>query len=343
MKYKNLGHTQIKVSILCLGTMTWGQQNTQKEAHEQLDYAFERGINFIDTAEMYPIPPEKKTYSLTESFIGRWDKMKHNRGDIVVATKIAGPGMTHIRGGGPTPFSKKNIREAVDASLSRLNTDYIDLYQLHWPERSINSFGPLGDGHIPGESTTSLEDTLETFQEIQETGKVREFGLSNETPWGVMKFLEVAEDCGYPRIVSVQNPYNFLNRTYENGLSEISIRENCGLLAYSPLGHGVLTGKYLEKPEGARLTLWPSYTRYTGVTARRATERYVALAHKHGHPASQMSLSFVCSRKFVTSCLIGATNLSQLKENIGAADLSLSDTLEEEIECIHRDISNPAP
>ena len=345
MKYEMLGTTNsIKVSKLCLGTMTWGEQNTEKEAHEQLDYAFERGINFLDTAEMYPIPPRVETYTATEHIIGRWNKMKTRRDKIVVATKIAGPGLTYIRKG--SRVSREHLTEALNSSLKRLNTEIIDLYQLHWPERDVNIFGTLGlMGLNPHEIFTPFLDILECLQEFKDAGKIREFGLSNETPWGTMKFLETAKECRLLRPASIQNPYNLLNRTYEVGMSEISLRENCKLLAYSPLGFGVLTGKYLEglRPKGARLSLFPRYTRYTGLKSQEAVKLYVDLACESGLLPSQMALAFVTSRPFVVSNIIGATNLGQLKENIDSIDLALPASVEQKIEHIHKTISNPAP
>ena len=343
MKYRPLGKSSIEVSTLCLGTMTWGRQNDERQAHAQLDHALGCGINFIDTAEMYPIPPERDTYSLTERYIGSWDKMRSRRSDLVIATKIAGPGLPYIRGG--SRFTKDHIRRAVESSLSRLRTDFIDLYQLHWPERATNRFGVLGFQSDPGESFTAFEDILETFDGLRKEGKVREFGISNETPWGAMSFLEKSRSGGYPGIVSIQNPYNLLNRTYEIGMAEVSIRERCGLLAYSPLAFGVLTGKYMggPKPKGARLSIWPHYDRYSGSKAKEATEKYVRLALAQGLSPAKMALAFVTSRPFVTSTIIGATDLAQLGENIGSAEVVLGGDIEKAIEGIHCGIPNPAP
>ena len=344
MKYQQLGPSQMRVSSICLGTMTWGEQNTEKEAHAQLDYAFERGVNFLDTAEMYPIPPKEETYASTERMIGRWHKMGAQRDKIIVATKIAGPGLDYIRGG--SSFSKEHLWEAAQDSLSRLKTDYIDLYQLHWPERNTNVFGKLGLTQLhPEESFTPFLHILEGLSELQNRGKIREFGVSNETPWGMMKFLETASRFGLPQPVSIQNPYSLLNRSYEVGLSEISLRENRKLLAYSPLGFGVLTGKYLDKNPSpqARLSLFPQYTRYTNSQACQATRNYVELALEYQLIPSQMALAFVASRSFVVSTIIGATNLEQLEENINSIELSLSPEVQEKIDNIHRTISNPAP
>ena len=345
MKYNFLGKdSDLRVSALCLGTMTWGQQNSEKEAHAQLDFAFERGINFIDTAEMYPIPPDKKTYTTTETYIGRWDKLRSRRSDIVVATKVAGPGLDHIRGG--SRFTRHHLREAIEGSLKRLKLDYIDLYQLHWPERTTNCFGKLGYRHMEGETFTPFEDILDTLGELRRDGLVRSFGLSNETPWGLSRFLHLCEGSpSRPRMVSMQNPYSLLNRTYEIGLSEMGHRESVGLLAYSPLGFGVLSGKYLggTRPRGARLTRWPQYTRYTNSLSTKAVERYVALSEQFNVLPAQMALAFVSSRPFVASSIMGATNLEQLEENIASIDMTLSSDMLEAIDAIHRDIPNPAP
>ena len=311
MKFRRLGNTSIDVSVICLGTMTWGEQNTRDEAFEQLDYAIEQGVNFIDTAELYAIPPKADTYGSTERIIGEWLAQRGNREEIVLASKIAGPGqgwIDHIRGGS-TRFNQSDISSAVDSSLERLQTDYIDLYQLHWPERKTNFFGSLG--YQPEEdSFTPVQETLEVLARQVQAGKIRYIGLSNETPWGVLQFVSTAEQLGLPRVVTVQNPYSLLNRTYEVGLAEISFREHCGLLAYSPLGFGVLSGKYLNnrKPEGARITLWPDYMRYSNDLAVEATEQYVALAREHGLDPAQMALAYVNSRQFLTSTIIGAQN-----------------------------------
>lgn len=345
MIYSKLGNTDISVSKICLGTMTYGEQNTQKEAHEQLDYALDNGVNFIDTAEMYPVPPTKETYSKTETIIGNWDNLQNKRDKIVLATKMAGPQptWTHLRDG-KSKFIKEQLIEAVDNSLKRLNIDYIDLYQLHWPERSTNYFGQRGYQHA-NDSFTPFDETLRALEEIYKSGKVRTFGLSNETPWGACQFLKYADELSLPRMVSVQNPYSLLNRLYEVGLAEISMRENIGLLAYSPLGFGVLTGKYLngQKPEGARLTIWDYFTRYNSENSMEATKRYAKLAADHGLTPTKLALAFVNSREFVTSNIIGATKMSQLKENIESANLTLSKEILEAIDQIHELIPNPAP
>lgn len=347
MEYRNLGKSEIKVSSLCLGTMTWGEQNTEQEAHEQLDYALERGINFFDTAEMYPVPPQEKTYTRTEEYIGRWSKMKTNRDEIIMATKIAGPAesMQYIRGG-QNKFTKENIILAVDNSLRRLNTEYIDLYQLHWPERQTNFFGQLGYSHNPNEEKwTPFLEVLEALEEIKKSGKVREFGLSNETPYGTMQFLNLAARNGLPRMQSIQNPYNLLNRTYEIGMSEISHREECGLLAYSPMAFGALSGKYLngEKPKGARLTLWNRFSRYSNPQAIEATQKYADLALEVGTSPAKLALQFVTTRPFVTSNIIGATTMDQLKENIDSLEVEMGQELIDNINQIHTLIPNPSP
>jgi aryl-alcohol dehydrogenase-like predicted oxidoreductase len=346
MKYRKLGQTDIAVSVICLGTMTWGEQNTPAEAFEQMDYAVANGVNFLDTAELYAIPPKAATYGRTEEIIGDWLKARRNRDQIVLASKIAGPGVgwvDHIRNG-RTRFGKKHIAAALDASLQRLQTDYLDLYQLHWPERQTNFFGKLG--YVPAEEAfTPVLETLESLNEQIRAGKIRHIGLSNETPWGVMQFLLLAARHGLPRVVSVQNPYSLLNRSYEVGLAEISWREQAGLLAYSPLGFGVLSGKYLSgaQPEGARLTLFPDYTRYSSDLAVSATEQYVALARQHNLDPAQMALAYVNSRPFLTSTIIGATTMGQLGSNIASIDLDLSEEVLEGIEAIHTRLPNPSP
>ncbi len=346
MEYRKLGNTDIDVSVICLGTMTWGEQNTQAEAFAQMDYALDQGVNFFDTAELYSIPPKAKTYGATETIIGQWLKKTGKREQLILASKIAGPGVgwvDHIRGG-KTVFDHNNISEALDNSLQRLGTDYLDLYQLHWPERQTNFFGQLGytpsDDHF-----TPIRETLEALAQQVRAGKIRHIGLSNETPWGTMEFLRLAKQHNLPRIVSVQNPYSLLNRSYEVGMAEVSWREHAGLLAYSPLGFGVLSGKYLggNKPAGARITLYPDYTRYTGPGAQQATEKYVALARQHGLDPAQMALAYVNSRQFLTSTIIGATTMAQLQANIASIDLDLSDEVLEGIEAIHEAHPNPSP
>jgi len=344
MKYSQLGQTDIQVSRICLGTMTWGEQNTEAEAHAQLDYAVAQGINFIDTAEMYPVPPRAETYSLTEAYIGTWLRQQPNRDQLIIATKVAGPGrMDHIRGG--PLLTREHIHQAIDASLTRLQTDYVDLYQVHWPARSANRFGQLGYQQAPATDETPLEETLSALAELVTAGKVRYIGVSNETPWGVMKYLSLARMQDFPRIVSIQNPYNLLNRSYEVGLAEISHREQVSLLAYSPLAFGVLSGKYLHdaRPEAGRLTLFTRFVRYLGEYGQQATAKYVALANKHGLDPAQMALAYVNSRAFLTSNIIGATTLAQLESNITSIDLELSEEVLTEIEAVHESHPYPCP
>lgn len=344
MQYRSLGNTDIKVSALCLGTMTWGEQNTESEAYQQLDMALEAGVNFIDTAELYPVPPKAETYTQTESIIGNWLTKNKNRDKVILATKVTGASdMTYMRNE-PTHLNRKQIEAALDASLKRLKTDTIDLYQLHWPDRPTNYFGKLGYVHSEEEGTP-IEETLETLADIAKTGKVRHFGLSNETPWGAMKYAQLAEKHGWPRMVSIQNPYNLLNRSFEVGLAEIAHRENMGLLAYSPLAFGVLSGKYLHgsRPENARITLFSRFSRYLGEAAERATEAYVNLAKEHGLDPAQMALSYVTSRSFVTSNIMGATTLKQLESNLKSIDVTLSKEVVEGIEKIHEENTNPCP
>jgi aryl-alcohol dehydrogenase-like predicted oxidoreductase len=347
MHYRKLGNTDIDVSAICLGTMTWGEQNTQAEAFEQMDYALAHGVNFFDTAELYPIPPKAETYGRTEEIIGNWMRKTGNRDGIILASKIAGPGpgwIDHIRNG-RTRFNREHLQAALEGSLKRLQTDCIDLYQLHWPERETNFFGQLG--FTPGESDdfTPVTETLEALNDFVQAGKIRHIGLSNETPWGIMRFLQAAEELGAPRVASVQNPYSLLNRSYEVGAAEVSWREHCGLLAYSPLGFGVLSGKYLNgtRPAGARLTLYPDYTRYSSPAAERATADYVALARRHGLDCAQMALAFVNSRQVLTSTIIGATCMAQLRSNIGSVELELSAEVLDGIEAIHDAHPNPSP
>lgn len=346
MQKRRLGQSDLEVSLICLGSMTWGEQNSAAEAFEQLDYAVGQGVNFIDTAELYAIPPRAETYGATERIIGDWLRQRGRRDDLVIASKIAGPGVgwvDHIRGG-KSRFDRSHIVAALDASLKRLQTDYIDLYQLHWPERRTNFFGQLGYQGA-AEPFTPIAETLQVLDEQIQAGKIRHIGLSNETPWGVMRFLASAEAAGLPRVVSVQNPYNLLNRSFEVGLSEIALREATGLLAYSPLGFGVLSGKYLDgaRPPGARITRWPHYERYNSAQSINATEAYVALAREHGLDPAQMALAFVNRQPFLTSNIIGATNLQQLRSNIASADLTLSEDLLEAIDRIHQRWPNPAP
>ncbi|SFR54716.1 aldo/keto reductase [Maribacter stanieri] len=346
MIYTNLPHTDIEVSKICLGTMTWGNQNTEEEGHEQINYAIDKGVNFLDTAELYPVPAHKDRYAATEKVIGNWFKKNGNREDIVLASKIAGKAdMTKfIR---TTGFTRESIIEAVEGSLQRLQTDYIDLYQLHWPDRSTNYFGQRGYKHdISDHWEDNIHQVLETMRDLIREGKIKHVGISNETPWGTMRFLEESKVHGtLPRTITVQNPYSLLNRLFEVGMAEIAMREQVGLLAYSPMGFGALSGKYLgdRMPEGSRLSLFPQYNRYIGDTAVEATKRYYDLAQTNGLSLAQMALAFVNSRPFVTSTIIGATSIRQLEENIGSIDVDLSDDIIQQIEGIHNSIPNPAP
>ncbi len=346
MKFKKLGKSDLNVSLICLGTMTYGQQNTKDEGFEQMDYAQSRGINFFDTAELYAVPPDETTYGKTEEIIGEWLKKRNNRKKIVIATKIAGPGLKWIRNGGEQ-FSPKIIEEALNNSLKRLQTDYIDLYQLHWPERKTNFFGRLNYEHVKSEKKwNSFESILEILKKFIKKGKIRYIGLSNETPWGFSKFLEISNEKKLPRVVSVQNPYSLVNRTYEIGMSEISMRENAGLLAYSPLAAGYLTGKYRnnQMPKNSRMDLFfNNYPRYHNERTYNAVDEYFKLAQKYKISLTQLSQAFVNSRDFVTSNIIGATTMKQLKENIDSIDISLNQEIIDEINSIHDNNPNPAP
>lgn len=345
MIYRKLGQTSIDVSALCLGTMTWGEQNSQQQAHQQLDFACDHGINFIDTAEMYPVPPKAETYGRTEQYIGSWLK-KRDRSKLIVASKIAGRAdwLSYIRDGN-IQFDRDNIVRALDASLKRLQTDYIDLYQLHWPDRQTNYFGRLGYSYPENEISVPLQETLSILAEQVKLGKIRHIGVSNETPWGVMQSLALSQQFGLPRVVTIQNPYNLLNRSFEIGLAEIAHRENVGLLAYSPLAFGVLSGKYLngKRPEGARLTLFERFQRYTNDNAEKATRAYVELAANAELNPAQMALAYINSRPFLISKIIGATTMEQLRENIASMDVSLSAEVCAQIEAIHQQIPNPCP
>jgi aryl-alcohol dehydrogenase-like predicted oxidoreductase len=347
MHYRPLSDTGLKVSALCLGTMTFGEQNTEQEAFAQLDAALDAGINFIDTAEMYSVPPRAETMGRTETIIGNWLKARQCRDKVIIATKVAGPGrdwLPYIRGG-HNRLDAGNIQAAVDGSLQRLQTDVIDLYQLHWPDRRTNYFGELGYQHVEEDDEVPLLETLEALGRLVAAGKVRHIGVSNETPWGLMRYLALAETHGLPRPVSIQNPYNLLNRTFEIGLAEISHRERVDLLAYSPLAFGVLSGKYLNgvQPPAARLTLYPHYDRYSSPQAQKATHDYVALARVYGLEPAQMALAYVTSRPFLCSNIIGATTLQQFRLNLSSAELTLDDEVLDQIEAIHRRHPNPGP
>jgi aryl-alcohol dehydrogenase-like predicted oxidoreductase len=346
MKYTTLPHTDIEVSKICLGTMTWGKQNTEEEGHEQMDYALDQGVNFFDTAELYPVPAEAERYGHTEKIIGSWFKKNGNRDKVVLASKIAGNGdyTKFIRS---TGFSRASIIEAVEGSLERLQTDYIDLYQLHWPERNTNYFGKRGYEHeITDHWEDNFHQVLETLRDLIREGKIRHVGISNETPWGTMRYLEESKvHATLPRTITIQNPYNLLNRLFEVGLAEVSMREKIGLLAYSPLGFGALSGKYLggRMPEGSRVSLFPRFDRYNGEIATEATLKYYELAQANDLSLAQMALAFVNTRPFVTSNIIGATSIKQLAENIASIDVSLSEDILKGIESVHNSIPNPAP
>ena len=346
MKFKKFGNTDLEVSLLCLGTMTWGKQNNQTEAFEQMDYAMSQGVNFFDTAEMYAAPSSEKTFGKTETIIGNWFRERNNRNKVILATKVSGPGLSWIRGGG-LQYTKENISNALQGSLKRLQTDYIDLYQLHWPERNTNYFGKLGYKHqVKEKEWNSIESILRILKQFIDQGKIRYIGLSNESAWGFSKFLELSKLYDLPRVMSVQNPYNLLNRTYEVGLAEISIREQSGLLAYSPLASGVLSGKYRnnQKPEGSRLQLFGDYfPRYVGKSSNLAVEEYFKVAKKYKISLAQLSLAFVNHQPFVTSNIIGATTMKQLKEDIESINIKLSSEIIDEINLVHKKNPNPAP
>lgn len=344
MQYTKLPHSTLELSKICLGTMTFGAQNSQAEAFEQLDYALERGVNFIDTAEMYPVPPTAETQGLTETYIGNWLKKSGKREKVVLATKVAGPrNLPYIRDN--MRLDRRNIHLAIDDSLSRLNTDYVDLYQLHWPQRQTNCFGQLNYPYPDEQEEVSLVETLDALSELVKAGKIRYIGVSNETPWGVMSLLKLAEKHELPRIVSIQNPYNLLNRSFEVGLSEISHYEGVQLLAYSPLAFGCLSGKYLNgaRPKGARCTLFERFARYFTPQGILATQAYVDIANKHGLDPAQMALAFVNQRPFVASNIIGATNLEQLKSNIDSLDVVLTEELLKDLQEVGTTYSNPCP
>lgn len=345
MEYRQLGDSDLRVSVICLGTMTFGEQNSRDEAFALLDAALEAGVNFIDTAEIYPVPPRAETYGRTEEIVGAWLAERGNRDRVVLATKVAGRAdwLPHIRGG--PQLTRDQMEAALDASLRRLKTDRIDLYQLHWPDRNTNYFGDLGYTHDPADRPVPIEEQLAVLGDFVRAGKVRHIGLSNETPWGLMAFLRAAEQLDLPRPVSIQNPYSLLNRTFEVGLAEAVIRERVGLMAYSPLAFGVLTGKYLDgrRPEGARLTEFDRFKRYSAPAAEVATSAYVALAREHGLEPAAMALAFVHRQPFLASTIVGATRLEQLKANLATADLKLAPAVLEGIEAIQRRAPNPAP
>ncbi|WP_062054030.1 aldo/keto reductase [Aquimarina longa] len=343
MKYTTLPNTDIQVSKICLGTMTWGEQNTETEGHEQLNYAIGNGVNFIDTAELYAVPSKKETQGSTEKIIGTWLKKTRKRDKVVIATKIVGPRdfVKHIRTGG---YTKEEFSDAIDKSLQRLQTDYIDLYQLHWPERNTNFFGVRGYIHDEAERwSDNFAEVLNYLQGFIKEGKIRQIGLSNESPYGVMRYIEESRKGG-AKMSTIQNPYNLLNRKDEVGLTEVLHRENIGYLPYSPLGFGQLTGKYLEEiPKNARVTLFPQFSRYHNENSFAATRAYNEIAKKYGISLTQMALAFINDRSFVTSTIIGATAMDQLKENIDSINITLSNTILKEIEAVHENIPNPAP
>ena len=345
MNYRKLGNTDINVSTICLGTMTWGEQNTQEEGFEQMNYALEQGVNFWDTAELYAIPPKKNTYGKTEEVIGNWFQETKKRDKVILATKISGPGLNWIRGGG-NQYDEENLNKAVNESLKRLKTDYIDLYQLHWPERSSNFFGKLGYQHDDKENWNQFEDILCSLDKIIKSGKIRYIGISNETAWGLSKFLEISKIKSLPRMLSVQNPYSLLNRTYEIGLAEISIREKSGLLAYSPLAFGFLTGKYRNKklPENSRMKLFgEKFVRYKTENGQLAIEKYYEIAKKYRLDFAQMSLKFCEAQPFVTSVIIGATTMDQLKINIESVNVNLEESVIKDINEVQKIYPNPCP
>ncbi len=345
MKFRKLGTTNIDVSLICLGTMTWGTQNTEKDAFEQMDYAVSKGINFFDTAELYSVPPTSNSYGKTELMIGNWFEKRKNRDKIILASKVAGPGCDWIRGGGNN-FNEKKIGEAIDGSLKRLKTDYIDLYQLHWPERSTNFFGRRDylfnnkEGHW-----NSFENILEALEKYIKSGKIRHIGMSNETPYGLSRYLEISKNKGAPRMMSVQNPYNLVNRTYEIGMSEISIREKCGLLVYYPLAAGGLSGKYRngKMPKDSRMALFKGWERHLNPLAMQAYDKYFKLAKDFNLTMVQLAQSFVNSRPFVTSNIIGATTMDQLKENVESINIEFTDEMMDRVNEIHNNNPNPSP
>ena len=346
MKYRQLGKTDVHVSLICLGSMTWGEQNSEAQGHSQLDHAISEGVNFIDTAEMYPVPPNAGSYGRTETIIGNWLRRRDDRDKLIIATKIAAfsERVRHIRNG-DMHLNRRNIRAAVHASLQRLQTDYIDLYQIHWPDRDTNYFGSLNYFHAPSKDGAPIAETLDALDELVREGKIRHIGVSNETPWGVAEYLRLSRDNAQARIASIQNPYSLLNRTFEIGLSEFAHREHISLLAYSPTAMATLSGKYLDnrQPAGARLTLFPDYRRYKTREAGPAIEKYVTLARQSGLDPVQMALAYVNSRPFLTSTIIGATSMEQLKINLASVNIELPKDIIKNIEKIHIQHPNPCP
>ena len=345
MKFKKLGTTELDVSLICLGTMTWGTQNNEKDAFEQMDYSLGEGVNFFDTAELYSVPPNSDSFGKTEVMIGNWFEKRKNRKKIILASKVAGPGCNWIRGG-KNNFDEKTIGEAIDGSLKRLKTDYIDLYQLHWPERSTNYFG-LREYTVDNDEGkwNSFESVLEALGKFIKSGKIRYIGMSNETPYGLSRYIELSKYKKLPRMMSVQNPYNLVNRTYEIGMSEISIREKCGLLVYYPLATGALSGKYRngKMPKNSRQALFKGWERHLNPLALKAYEEYFKLAKENNMTMAQLAQAFVNTRPFVTSNIIGATTMEQLKENIDSVNIELSDEIMNKINIIHNNNPNPSP
>ena len=345
MNFKKLGNTDLNVSTICLGTMTWGEQNTQEEGFEQMDYALDQGVNFWDTAELYSVPPKEETYGHTEIIIGNWFKKSKKRDKVILATKVAGPMRAYLRGGGNN-FGIEKITQAVNDSLKRLQTDYIDLYQLHWPERNTNMFGRLGYEHKDDGKWNKFEDILGNLKKFIDQGKIRYVGLSNETAWGAKKYLEISKEQGLPRMMSIQNPYSLLNRTYEVGLAEISIREQIGLLAYSPLACGYLSGKYRNNkiPKNSRIALDPNFwSRYNKPNTSVAVDAYFEIAKKYRLDLAQMSLKFCEIQPFMTSVIIGATTMEQLKTDVESVNLNLNEEIIKEINEIQKIYPNPCP
>ncbi|PWH83662.1 aldo/keto reductase [Algibacter marinivivus] len=343
MKYTTLPNTDIKVSKICLGSMTWGNQNTEAEGHKQMDYAIDQGVNFIDTAELYPVPATAEISGRTSKIIGTWLKKTNNRDKVIIASKIAGTGdyTAHIR---TTGFSPASIKEAIDLELKRLQTDYIDLYQLHWPERDTNRFG-VRNFKLDTKWEDNFNDILHSLDNEIKAGRIRNIGLSNENSWGTMRYLEESKSHNLPRVATIQNAYSMLTRTFETDIAEVALRENVGLLAYSPMGFGVLSGKYVNgtAADNARLKLFPRFARYSGEKASEAAKRYLKIAEDNNMTLAQMSLAFVNQQPFVTSTIIGATNLEQLKENIDSINVTLSDAVLEQIDEVHEAMPNPAP
>ena len=345
MKYTYLPHTDIKVSKICLGTMTWGNQNTEEEGHAQMDFALSQGVNFFDTAELYPVPATADTYAETERIIGNWFEKTGNRNNVILATKIAGNGdyTAHIR---TTGFSPTALNEAVDNSLKRLKTDYIDLYQLHWPERQTNTFGIRDYKHNSDDKwEDNFNEILLTLDKIIKSGKIRHIGISNEKAWGTMRYLEESKTNQLPRMITIQNAYSLINRVFEGDMAEIALREDIGLLAYSPMAFGVLSGKYIKgtAAENARLKLFPRFSRYSSQESTKAVKEYLKIAQEYNLTLAQMSLAFVTQQPFITSNIIGATNLKQLEENIDSINIDLNVEILDRINLVHKSIPNPAP